>query len=325
MLCSSVKSFLRAWVDEELDFNFKLSLSNEEMMDKQNEEAMALEDMRKIYNECQSNRDRALILVAANGVAPEEMIQFTQRWKEWFPKNTEDLKAPFRVKLVRVKKQFPYHLTLFEDACEALKALYEERREAIAKGEQMFISEIDSKGKPTPFLYTTYGYVWENLRNRTPGMDKKQPNGRWVVHPHGVRHFFKTESKKRPVDQAAVEYAMGHNGDDYGYDKSSYRDEQWCKKVETELSKMTDVLNLKTGHASAYYATKEEELKAKILKDFHQNGDRVREYEARDMDGTGLETLSQEAGSQGGNLGEPTVRPQKVQGALVHTRGAQRA
>ncbi len=79
LLCSSVKSFLRAWVDEELDYNFKLSLSNEEMMDKQNEEAMTLEDMRKIYNECQSNRDRALILVAANGVAPEEMIQFTQR------------------------------------------------------------------------------------------------------------------------------------------------------------------------------------------------------------------------------------------------------
>lgn len=65
---------------------------------------------------------------------------------------------------------------------------------------------------------------------------------------------------------------MGHNGDDYGYDKSSYRDEQWCKKVETELSKMTDVLNLKTGHASAYYATKEEELKAKILKDFIRMG-----------------------------------------------------
>ncbi len=166
LLCSSVKSFLRAWVDEELDYNFKLSLSNEEMMDKQNEEAMSLEDMRKIYNECQSNRDRALILVAANGVGPEEMIQFTQRWREWFPKNPEDLKAPFRVKLVRVKKQFPYHLTLFEDACEALRALYEERREGIAKGEEMFISETDSKGRPTPFLYTTYGYVWENLRIR---------------------------------------------------------------------------------------------------------------------------------------------------------------
>ncbi len=57
LLCSSVKSFLRAWVDEDLDFNFRLALSKKEMMDKQNEEAMSLEDMRKVFDDCQSNRD----------------------------------------------------------------------------------------------------------------------------------------------------------------------------------------------------------------------------------------------------------------------------
>jgi hypothetical protein len=34
---------------------------------------------------------------------------------------------PFKVNLVRGKKLVPYHVTLFEDACEALRALYAER------------------------------------------------------------------------------------------------------------------------------------------------------------------------------------------------------
>jgi len=40
--------------------------------------------------------------------------------------------------------------------------------------------------------------------------------------------------------------------------------------VETELQKMVEVLNVKTGHAQGYYPSKEEEPKAKIAKDTYK-------------------------------------------------------
>jgi hypothetical protein len=63
---------------------------------------------------------------------------------------------------------------------------------------------------------------------------------------------------------------MGHSGDRYGYDKSSCKDEKWCKKVETELAKMSEVLNLKTGISQKRFESREEELRAKIAKDTYK-------------------------------------------------------
>ncbi len=65
------------------------------------------------------------------------------------------------------------------------------------------------------------------------------------------------------------EYALGHSGDKYGYDRSS-REVDWDKVVESELAKMTDVLNLRTGMAQEYYQSREEELKAKIARDTYK-------------------------------------------------------
>ena len=269
LFSSSVKSFLRHFVDEELDHDFKIGDTTEQLRKKQSEEAMSVQEMRKLYETCRTTRDKALILVAANGVSPDEMIQFTDAWKEWFPKKPEDLKAPFRVKLIRAKKQIPYHVTLFEDACEALRTLFEERLQKTGSTSKQNLKDLFIAEDETPFTKKTYQRFWENLRERA-GLAKKIVWEREHVHPHGVRHFFKTASKNYPVDQAVIEYAMGHSGDRYGYDKSSCKDEEWCKKVETELAKMSEVLNLKTGISQKRFENREEEFKAKIARDTYK-------------------------------------------------------
>ena len=269
LFSSSVKSFLRHFVDEELDHDFKISDTTEELRKKQSEEAMSVEEMRKLYEACRTTRDKTLILVAANGVSPDEVIQFTEAWKEWFPKKLEDLKAPFRVKLIRAKKKIPYHVTLFEDACEALRTLFEERSQKTGLTSKQNLKDLFVAEDETPFTKKAYQRLWENLRERA-GLAKKVIWEREHVHPHGVRHFFKTASKNYPVDQAVIEYAMGHSGDRYGYDKSSCKDEKWCKKVETELAKMSEVLNLKTGISQKRFESREEELRAKISKDTYK-------------------------------------------------------
>src|SRR5438093_1586619 len=83
-------------------------------------------EVRKPYEQARTARDKALLLVAVNGVPPSEMIQFCDTWRKWWPKDSAQLKAPFKVNLIRKKAHYAYHVTLFEEACEALKSLYEE-------------------------------------------------------------------------------------------------------------------------------------------------------------------------------------------------------
>ncbi len=264
LLSSAVKSFLRALADEEIDYDFKIAHTTQELRNKQNRKALSVEEMRKLYDACKTTRDRALMLVAVNGVAPAEMLQFTSTWKEWLPNNASGLNAPFKVSLVRGKKLVPYHVTLFQDACEALKALYAER--AQKTGEQVDYLFVTDEG--TPYTRRAYEMFWEHLRDRA----RLANHTRWErqsAHPHAVRHFFRTQGKLHRVSQDIIEYALGHSGDKYGYDRSA-REVDWDKIVETELAKMTDVLNLKTGVAQEYYASKEDEFKARIAKDTYK-------------------------------------------------------
>ncbi len=260
---AAVKSFLRALADEELNYDFKLRETDEEI-DSENKPAMTIEEVRKLYEAAQKTRDKALLLVAINGVAPAEMVQFTQTWKKWWPKDITQLKAPFKISLVRHKVHFPYHVTLWQDAVEALKALYAERVQKTGGSvDHLFVMD---NGKP--FTRSAYDFLWERLRERAGLYQPTVAYEAQRVHAHGVRHFLETQAKLHRVAKDVVEFSIGHKGEQYGYDKS-HLEEQWCGIVEKELRKMTDVLNLKTGAAQKYYESKEEEIRIKAMRDFY--------------------------------------------------------
>ncbi len=265
MTGTAVKSFLKAHVSDELDYKFKFAETVEEQDEAENTPAITVEEMRKLYEQAKTARDKALLLVAVNGVAPSEMIQFCETWRKWWPKDLSQVKAPFRVNLIRKKAHYAYHVTLFEDAVEALKSLYEERRmeELGGKVDNLFVT---LEGKP--LTQNAYERVWELWRERAGLYQPAEIGARQRIHPHGVRHFFRTRAKLHGVDSGVANFALGHKPrGEYRYDKS-HLEPKWCEIVEKEIGKMTEVLNLKTGTAQAYYASKEEELKAKILKDF---------------------------------------------------------
>ncbi len=264
LLSSAVKSFLRALADEEIDYDFKISSTIEELRKKQNRKALSVEEMRRLYEECKTTRDKALMLVAVNGVAPAEMIQFVTSWKEWFPKDPSKLTAPFKANLIRGKKSVPYHVTLFQDACQTLRDLYAERM--LKTGGQVDALFVTDEG--TPYTRKAYERFWENLRDRA-GLANTAKWERQTAHPHAVRSFFTTQAKNHRVSYDVREYALGHSGDKYGYDRSA-QEADWDKMVETDLAKMTDVLNLRTGMAQQYYQSKEDEFKARIAKDTYK-------------------------------------------------------
>lgn len=264
ILVAAVLGFLRALVDEDISYNFKLQPSAEEL-DRKNKPAMREDEVRKLYDAAQSSRDKALVLCAVNGIAPAEMVQLTKTWKNWFPKDLSKLSAPFRVNLVREKANFPYHVTLWQDAAEALRTLYAERmRETGGQMAELFVTE-----KGESFTRTAYDQVMVRLRERAGLYEPGKPYEAQRVHAHGFRHFFKTRAKLHGVNKDVTEFCLGHSGDSYGYDKS-HLEPEWCEIVERELQKMTDLLNLKTGMAQAYYQSKEEQIAAEAAKDTYK-------------------------------------------------------
>ncbi len=265
---TAVKSFLKAHVSDELDYRFKFVETVAEQDEAENTPAMTVEEVRKLYEQAKTARDKALLLVAVNGVAPSEMIQFCDTWRKWWPKDSAQLKAPFRVNLIRKKAHYAYHVTLFEDAVATLKSLYEERaRETGGKIDILFVT---AEGKP--LTQNAYERLWELLRERAGLYQPTEIGARQRIHPHGMRHFLRTQAKLHSVDSGVANFALGHKPKgEYRYDKS-HLEPKWCEIVEKELGKMTEVLNLRTGLTKEYYATKEDELRAKILKDFIRRG-----------------------------------------------------
>ena len=93
VLTASVLSFLKFYVDDGLHYDWKLEPSIEEANRKATRKAMSQEDVQALYEASQSSRDKALVLLDANGLSPAEMIQVASSWKKWFPKEPEKLQA----------------------------------------------------------------------------------------------------------------------------------------------------------------------------------------------------------------------------------------
>ncbi len=68
-------------MDEDLNYDFKIGYTVKELRKKQSKRAILVEEMRKLHEACKTTRDRALILVAVNRVAPGEMISSPARGK----------------------------------------------------------------------------------------------------------------------------------------------------------------------------------------------------------------------------------------------------
>src|SRR5207247_6461120 len=145
-------------------------------------------------------------------------------------------------------------------------SLYEERaRETGGKIDILFVT---AEGRP--LTQNAYERLWELLRERAGLYQPTEIGARQRIHPHGMRHFLRTQAKLHSVDSGAAKFALGHKPKgEYRYDKS-HLEPKWCEIVEKELGKMTEVLNLRTGLAQEYYASKEEELRMKAASDTYK-------------------------------------------------------
>jgi integrase len=275
LLITAVKSFIAYTVGKDVaeQWNYKIEPTVEEVDEKATRKAISTDEVRALYNACQNNRDRAIIVcLAGTGLGPREFVQFASTWKHWFRSNIE---APVAVSLVREKKRFPYHVVLWEDAVDALKVLFQERlREVGPTFENLFVNF--QTGQPNPskderFTQRQLNQLMALLRDRTQMKEGKRYKLQ-KIRPHAFRHYFRTQARLHHVDQKVAEFCLGHSpkaGDPYGYDRS-HLEPQWVDMVQLELRKMTDVLNIVTGRAQRVAETKEADIRAKAAKDTYK-------------------------------------------------------
>jgi hypothetical protein len=185
------------------------------------------------------------------------------------------MEAPVVVPLVREKKRFPYHITLWDDAVDSLKVLNQERmREAGPSFKNLFVNFQTGQANPNKderFTQRQLNQMTSLLRDRTQMREGKRYSLQ-KVRPHAFRHYFRTQARLHHVDPKVAEFCLGHSpktGDPYGYDRS-HLEPQWVDMVQLELRKMTHVLNIVTGRAQRIAESQQTDIRAKAAKDTYK-------------------------------------------------------
>jgi integrase len=299
LYAASIVSFLNYYLTRDVSYPYRIEPTIEEIQSSQRN-AMSFEEVQSLYKAAQKPRDKALVLVMVNGVAPAEMAQIARTWHGWFK---TDMAAPFRIKAVRGKKLFGYHITLFEDAVDSLKSLYNSRLQE--KGD-LIHEELFVNIRKTSDVER----VIAELRDRAGLKEKTDKWGSQRVRAHGFRYFFETQGRLLGADSAVVQFATGHKpkkGDPYNYDKSSL-EPQWVEIVDRELTKMKPVLNIVTGRAETIQKDKEADIRVKAMRDFYNTLLKTNALKPESMDLKTLEIICKACGVDVSRLLLPEFR-----------------
>ncbi len=151
-----VLSFFKFHIGEPEDYSFTLGTEDqlkEEARQREAETPPTREELKALYNQCRTNRDRALLLSLIPGFGLSEWLDFASSWHQYkadIEAGTVPLKVsiPFRSKTLRKSKVDSYTL-LWDDAVDDLKTLLLERkrelRRDLTKDDLLFETE---QGKP---------------------------------------------------------------------------------------------------------------------------------------------------------------------------------
>jgi hypothetical protein len=220
-LRAAVLHYFKFHIGTPEDFQFTLGTQEqlkEEAIQREDETPPSREDLKALYSQCRTPRDRALLLTLINGFGLSEWVDFVKSWhryKKEIEAGTTPLKVeiPFRSKTLRKSKVDSYAF-LWEDSVEALKELLGDRERELGRPltarDPSFINELGNH-----LNTNTIELLFPNLATRA-GLFKKL--GRLQrLRPHKIgRTFFATEAVNAGVDQAFREFVLMHKTDQFG-------------------------------------------------------------------------------------------------------------
>ena len=196
---------------------------------------------------------RAAIVCAAQGfMGAHELIYWSSHGLESLRAQLEGKAYPLKVDMPVGRKHNPdpFYTYIGRDGVEALRRYFEVRPES---DEAIFLTRYR-----TPLSETTMRHYWTDKLKRlqlitprvidTEGVELREVfriagSTRYGKNFHEIRDTMKSRARLTGVDPEVVEFFMGHDLDQYGYDKSPKHYEDWFREQYLRAEPWLNILS----------------------------------------------------------------------------------
>jgi len=259
---AAVKSFLQFQLGEVAPYKFVLGTSEEireEEMRADQVAPLSIDELRKLYSECRSKRDRAIFLtLVCGGMGVSEFLQFSHDWSK-YKAQIMTKSVPVKVYLKRKKTGVSYYSFLWDDCVNALAGLIEERERTLGRPlkntEPLFVNQ---EGQPISdqVLFQLIRTLAE--RSGVEPRDSNKVSYRVRVH-EVARDTFRTLCQIQRVPTDVAEYLLGHTFDKLGYAKL-HKTPEGQRIIQEEASKLRSLVNIVTSKGAEHPSTDLDEV-----------------------------------------------------------------
>jgi integrase len=249
---SAIKSFLLFHLGELAEpSKWVLSSADQqraEQIEKEETKPLEMDEIKRLYSECRTKRDRAIFLTFMSGFGMAEWLQFSSQWFRYYP-SIKTKSIPTKVTVKRQKTGVTYAVFLWDDAVNALAELVDDRERelgrALAESDALFINQF---GKPVKDFVVSN--MIRELADRSGVDPSVEGKVSYRVRPHEVgRDTFKTQCALARIPDDVSEYLIGHEIDQYQYNRF-HKTTDGQKIIVQEVSKLRPVLNIVTGRGT---------------------------------------------------------------------------
>jgi site-specific recombinase XerD len=257
VLVASVTSYLKHCLGDRLEsYTFTLGSKMErmaELREKENVLPVTIDEIKALYKEAQSKRDKAILsTLLSGGCGVSEWIQFNDEWYGY----VNDIRAgkvPIKINVTRPKTMQSYTHFLWDDAVEDTKDLLEERERDLGRpltaNDPLFTNQSGIAIKARDVQKTI-----RRLADRSGVEPKDKTKLSYRLRPHEIgKDYFRTQLAIARVENDVAEYLSGHVVDANRYNKF-HRTKEGQEITAKEAGKLRPLLNIRTGKTAPFSA-----------------------------------------------------------------------
>jgi len=209
-------------------------------------EPLSLDEVKRLYKECKTARDRAIFLTLINGCGISEFLQFADKWHDYYtPIKAKSI--PVKVLIQRKKTGIIHNTYLFDDCVDSLADLTAERERELGRpltaNDHLFIIKNDGPALKDDNVFALIRSIADS--SGVEPYEKGKVSFR--VRPHEIgRDTFKTQCALARIPNDVSEYLLGHKIDKLEYNKF-HKTPEGQQIILQSVEKLRPILNIVTG------------------------------------------------------------------------------
>ena len=181
--------------------------------------SLTIDELRRVLASCNTLYRAMFLVMFQGGLGVEELLYWNRTGYAVMVAGVNGRLTQLRLELPgrkKLKNKKPYYSYLGRDAIDALRSWLDERPRAA--GKDVFCTQFNQS-----ISYNSMQMYWLKKLSDLAIIEKKHNNdssNRYGKNLHELRDLFKTRWRLTGQDMELADYFMGHDIDEYGYDKS---------------------------------------------------------------------------------------------------------